>query len=353
MRAFFRLPGSGRFVGGMLALTILLTIATVLIDVRYRYPADGGRELGFPESVYAVFTMLFFGSAYPLPTDGLTRVVFFVVPVVGLVVIGQFVARVAGAYINRERWERAVAATYEGHVIVCGLGRVGYRVVRWLLDLGEDVVVLERDPNGGFVDQVRGWSVPVLTADARRPEVLRDAGVMTCSAICPLTGDDLMNLAVATEARALRPELKVVLRTFDERLGANLEAGFDIHTAFSAAALAAPAFAAAAMHVPVDYALAFGEAASRTLVTITKFTLVEGSRLVGRTVGKLEEEFGVFVIAHRTTEFTFNPPSDAVLEVGQGFVVAGTPVALSALGRLTPPTKELRRYHAGRWPIEQ
>lgn len=351
-RAFFRLPGTKRFVGGLVVLLLLLVLATFLIDVRYRDPSAEWAELGFPESLYAVFTMLFFGSAYPLPADPLTRVVFFVVPVVGLFVIGQFLARLAGAYVNRERWVRAVASTYDGHVIVCGMGRVGFRVVRWLLDLGEAIVVIESIPTNPFIDQVRGWGVPVIIADARRPEVLTDAGVMTCSSLCPLTGDDLVNLAMATEARALRSDLKVVLRTFDERLGANLESGFDIHTAFSAAALAAPAFAAAAMHVPVDYALAFGEGDARTLLSVTKFTLVEGSRLVGCTVGALEDDYDVFVIAHRTTEFIFNPPSEAALEVGQGFVVAGTTEALSRLAQLTPPTKELRRYHAGRWPIE-
>ncbi len=353
MRAFFRLPGSGRFVGALISLACLLVAATILLDVRYRNPSAGGDELGLPESLYAVFTMLFFGSAYPLPTDALTRVVFFIVPVVGLVVIGQFLARLAGAYVNRERWERAVASTYTGHVIVCGLGRVGFRVARWLLDLGEEVVIIESDPKNQFIAQVRGWGVPVITADARRPEVLQDAGVMACSAICPLTGDDLINLAMATEARALHPHLKVVLRTFDERLGASLESGFDIHTAFSAAALAAPAFAAAALNVPVDYALEFGEGEQRTLVTVTKFTLVAGSKLVGRTVGSLEAEFDVFVIAHRSSEFKFNPPSEAVLEVDQGIVVVGSPQTLSALARLTPPTSELRRYHANRWPIEQ
>lgn len=351
-RAFFRLPGTRRFVGGLVVLMLLLVLSTALIDVRYRDPSAGGAELGFPESLYAVFTMLFFGSAYPLPTDPLARVVFFVVPVVGLFVIGQLLARLAGAYVNRERWIRAVASTYDGHVIVCGMGRVGFRVVRWLLDLGEDVVVIESVPTNPFIDQIRGWGVPVIIADARRPEVLTDAGVLTCASLCPVTGDDLVNLAMATEARSLRPNLKIVLRTFDERLGASLEAGFDIHTAFSPATLAAPAFAAAAMNVPVDYALAFGEGDSRTLLSVTKFTLVEGSRLVGCTVGALESEYGVFVIAHRTTEFAFNPPSEVVLDVGQGFVVAGTTQSLRRLAQLTPPTKELRRYHEGRWPIE-
>ena len=71
-RAFFRLPGTKRFVAGLVLPLLLLVLATVLIHVRYRDPSADGAELGFPESLYAVFTMLFFGSAYPLPTDPLT-----------------------------------------------------------------------------------------------------------------------------------------------------------------------------------------------------------------------------------------------------------------------------------------
>jgi Trk K+ transport system NAD-binding subunit len=196
-------------------------------------------------------------------------------------------------------------------------------------------------------------------ADARRPDILVQAGIKAASAIVPITGDDLVNLGVATAARSLCPGIRVVIRTFDDSLAANLQSGFDIHRAYSTSALAAPAFAAAATHAPVDYAFAYdvddgrdGDDLDRALLTITKFTVVEGSRLVGYTVERLEQEFDVSVLAHSGSTFDINPPPDRVLASGDGFVVSATPEALDQVARYTPPTREMRRYLDGRRPIE-
>ena len=79
-------------------------------------------------------------------------------------------------------------------------------------------------------------------------------------------------------------------------------------------ALAAPAFAAAATHAPVDYAFAYGEGDEpRSLMTITKFTVVPESSLVGWTIGRIEDEFDVQVLAHRRERFDQHPSDDVVL----------------------------------------
>ena len=349
--AFFRLPGSRRFVVLLVTLVVAVAVGAMILDLRYRGP--DGTGLSTPEAIYTAVSQLFFSSPYPLPTDLASRLVYFVVPPIGLVVLGQVLVRLGGAVVNRERWEMALASTYSDHVIVCGLGRVGFRVVQWLRDLGEEVVVIDLPEEDSLHDQVRAWGVPIVVADARRPEILLQAGLMKASAILPLTDDDLVNLSVATGARSLRPDVRVVLRTFDDRLAANLQSGFDIYRAYSTSALAAPAFAAAAIHAPVDFAFAYGEAdAPRTLITITKFTIVERSRLCDYTVARLEAEFPVAVIAHRRETFEMHPPGDTVLRAGDGVVVSATPEGLDRLARLTPPTREMRRYLDGRWPIE-
>ena len=226
----------------------------------------------------------------------------------GLVVLGQLLVRLGTALLNREQWERALASTYTDHVILCGLGRVGFRVVRWLHDLAQPLVVIEIDPANPFLEQVRASS----PGDHRRrapPEILRQAAVERASAVAAVTSDDLLNLSVATEARALQPDIRVVMRTFEDRLAENLRQGFDIHAAYSASALAAPAFAAAATRAPVDHAFAFGTGDQTALITVTKFTIVPESPLVGWTVGRLENELGVNVLAHRTVGFEFHPPT--------------------------------------------
>ncbi len=358
IRVFFRLPGARSFAYVLVAFFVVVVAASVVLNVSYQSSADpNGFTIG--EAFYAVFGMLFFEHAFDYPTDVASKILYYVVPVVGLVTLGQLLVRLGGAAFNRERWEMAKASTYTDHVIVCGLGRIGFRVVRWLLDLGEEVVLidLEEDP---LHDQVRAWGVPIVVADARRPDILEQAGVLSASAIVPITPDDLVNLGIATAARSARPAIRVVLRTFDDSLASNLQRGFDIHRAYSTSALAAPAFAAAATHAPVDYAFSYEigdgddseDDGDRALLTITKFTVVEGSRFAGYTVDQLEREFGVAVLACTATTFEIHPARDRALAVGDGFVVSATPDALDQLARFTPPAREMRRYLDGRRPIE-
>ena len=347
--AFFRLPGARSFALTLVLFLGVAAAAVALLSIRYGSGAD---DLSLGQALYAVFNLLFFNAVYPLPGDHLTRLAFYAVPILGLVLLGHVAVRLGAALVDRERWHRAVASTYTDHVIVCGLGRVSFRVCRWLLDLEQDVVVIEHDAANAFLDQVRGWGIPVIVADARRPEILEQAGLHHACAIAPLSSDDVLNLSIATEARALRPDLKVVLRTFEDSLAASLQKGFDIHAAYSTSALAAPAFAAAAMRAPVDHAFAFAGGAESLLLTVTEFTVVESSRLVGYTVGRLEEEFDVRVLAHRRTEFVAHPDAAAALSAGEGIVVSATIESLNRLARLTPPTRYLKRYEEGRWPIE-
>ena len=347
--AFFRLPGTRSFVVilGVFAVVAVAAVATLA----WRYRA-GSEDLSLGEALWAVFNLLFFNTVYPLGDDLATRLVFYAVPLVGIVLLGNILLRVGRAVLDRQAWERAVASTYSDHVIVCGLGRVGFRVVRWLLDLGESVVAVEHDAQNEFLDQVRAWDVPVIVADARRPEVLEQAGVARAASVAPITNDDILNLTIATQARTLRPDIRLVLRTFEDALAANLQKGFDIHAAYSASALAAPAFAAAAARVPVDHAIAVAGSGTSAFLTVTKFTLVPESRLVGYTIDRLERELGVRVLAHRRTGFDVDAPRETVLAAGDGVVVSAPIERLNRLARLTPPTRYLQRYEAGRWPIE-
>jgi voltage-gated potassium channel len=352
LRAFVNLPGSLSLAVAFAALGAMVAAGAIVLDIHYRDPGSGD-GLGPFEAFYLALTLVVVSPVAPLPDDGPSRAVFVLIPLTGLLLLGQLVVRLTVTILNRNRWETAVASTYSDHVIVCGLGRVGFRVVRWLLDLGEDVVVIDLpEDEDQLHDQVRAWGVPVVCADARRVDVLEDAGVARCSSVMPITDDDLVNLSVATAARSVRPDVRVVLRTFEDRLAANLQQGFDIYRAYSTSALAAPAFAAAATHAPVDYAFAYGEGDEpRTLMTITKFTVVEESPLVGWTLGRVQEELVVQVLAHRRTSFNQNPPDDVVLEVGDGFVVSAGPDALDRIACLTPPTRELGRYREGRWVL--
>jgi Trk K+ transport system NAD-binding subunit len=132
-----------------------------------------------------------------------------------------------------------------GHVIVCGLGNVGFRVVEELLGYGERVVVVELSRDGRFVTTTRRLGVPVIIGDATVREVLRQAHSPTARAVVAVTNNDLVNLEVALLARDLNPAQRVVLRLTDPHLAETLREAANVRLALSVPTLAAPAFVAA------------------------------------------------------------------------------------------------------------
>ncbi|TET52770.1 MAG: potassium transporter TrkA, partial [Anaerolineales bacterium] len=248
----------GQFRVPLLALAVLLGGGSAAFALFYVNP-ETGQGMGLVEAVYVALNLVFFSPVVPFPTTPGMRLLTFVIPVAGLALVADGVLRFGVALFNRrgrkEAWQVAIASTYSDHVVVCGLGRVGYRVVKELLRLGEEVVGIEGDESAPFLDEVRDGQVPVLLGDARRREMLEKARVQAAAAIVICTEDDLTNLDIALDARELNPAIKVVLRMFDDQLAERVRRGFSIRTAFSTSALAAPVFAAAATRAQIDHSL--------------------------------------------------------------------------------------------------
>ncbi|CAM2068407.1 Potassium channel protein [Sulfidibacter corallicola] len=349
--AYFRMPGSLGF--GLLLLTFLVIFAGSVLDLKLTYVhPETGKGLDWIGALYTVFMLLVFESPLPLPQSPITRLAFFLVPISGFLVLGQGVFRLGNTMLKRDLWEKVMASTYSEHTIVCGLGKISIRVIQRILDLRHEVVVIENNRDNQYLEQLRRLRVPVIFGDAHRPDTLESANIRAAEAIVPCTSDDMTNLSIALEARRMVPGMKVVLRMADTRLAENVRSGFDIHTAFSIPEIAAPAFAAASTQAPLDHAIAFDEGNRRNLITITKFNLVPESILVGYTVGQLEDQFEVAVIAlSRKGEFLLHPRDDVLLLAGCRFVVSASIETLNQLARLTPPAREYDHYLKGTWKI--
>jgi voltage-gated potassium channel len=315
----------------LLAFVVLMCGGAAALALLYVNP-ETGQRVGWAEAIYAALNLVFFSPVLPFPTALGLQLVFILTPVVGLALVADGVLRFGVALFNRrgrkEAWQVAIASTYRDHVIVCGLGRIGYRVVNELLRLGEDVVGIEAEANAPFVEMVRDLQVPVLVGDARRRDMLEMACVKDASAIVVCTQDDLTNLDVALEAREINPGIKVVLRMFDEQLADRVRRGFSIHTAFSTSALAAPVFAAAATRAQIDHSLYLDE----VLLNVARTEVREGSALEGRAIGEMEKELDITCILHRGSDASdLHPQPEAVLRAGDSLVVFASLEALSRL----------------------
>jgi Trk K+ transport system NAD-binding subunit len=131
-----------------------------------------------------------------------------------------------------------------GHVIVAGLGNVGYRIVNQLVALGEDVVAVERSAGAKFVGATRARA-PVVLGDAAAPEILERAGLGGAKAVLAVTDNDLANLSIALLAR--QGACQVVARVFDSNLAERMRGVPAVGTVVSVTGAVAPTFVGSAL----------------------------------------------------------------------------------------------------------
>lgn len=309
----------------------LMLTGTLVFGLWYETP-DSGQRLSVGQALYGVFSLLFFQPSLEFPANPFLELLYFVIPIVGLGVLADGLVRFGVMLFNkrarREEWQVALASTYHNHVIVCGIGKLGYRVAQQLLEFGEEVVGVEADPNRPFVGVLRQLNVPVIVSDARRRDVLIQAGVEQASAVVACTQDDLTNLDIALDARELNPKVKVVMRMFDAELAKKIERGFGIHTAFSVSALAAPAFAAAATRANVSYSFYVDD----MLLNVSQVTIEPGAPLVGKTLAQVERELDLTIVQYKSAaRMDLHPNPDIVIEGNDCIAVFAE---LETLGRL-------------------
>jgi hypothetical protein len=170
------------------------------------------------------------------PKSGSARALYFGYPLIGLVVVADTVVRATlllfSRQENQKEWTRVLASTYRDHIILCGLGHVGYRILERLLHWHLDVVVIEKNTESSFLLRTQQMGVPVLLMDARQEESLEAAGLHHARTLVIATNDDLANVEIALDARRLNPHIRVVLRMFDENIANKLRDAFHLEVAF-------------------------------------------------------------------------------------------------------------------------
>ncbi len=109
------------------------------------------------------------------------------------------------------------------HVVVVGLGQVGLRVALVLRDAGIPVVGVERNAAAPGVRLAKRYGLPVVVAEGSDRELMQRLSLRRARALAAVTSDDLGNVAIALAARAVEPDLRVVLRFGDGDIAAETD----------------------------------------------------------------------------------------------------------------------------------
>jgi monovalent cation:H+ antiporter-2, CPA2 family len=103
----------------------------------------------------------------------------------------------------------------EKHAILCGFGRNGQYLARFLGQEGVNYIALDLDPDR--VREAAGGGENVVFGDAGRKDALIAAGLMRASVIIITMSDTPLAEKILHHVQELRPDLPVVVRTIDER----------------------------------------------------------------------------------------------------------------------------------------
>ncbi len=302
---FFQLLHEARVA--LIGFTLLAIVNAGYLLFYYDYALAGLPPFSLIAALYETMKMMTLESDLPIPeNDLLGDLLFFITPILGLALVFQGILNFGRFVLDkgsrREGWQLALARTYRGHVIVCGLGSVTYRIILDLLEEGYGVVAIEHDWSGEFVEPTLALEVPVIQGDARSGEALLAAGLLRARSLVTGLNDDLINIEIALAARRRRADLPIILRIFDEDLDLNLEQTFGHNSVFSTSTLAAPTLAAAAMgrsiaHVlPLPLEFQHQDGAPR-FKGILQLTIRPDSEFVG-PLRQMEERLGIWVLMH-------------------------------------------------------
>jgi Trk K+ transport system NAD-binding subunit len=260
------------------------------------------------DSLYRTVSLVATGAdmrSWDEPLPGL-KVYVSVLRIVGAALTAAFTAIITN-YLLRARLAGALEmrrVPEAGHVVVCGLGNIGFRVVEELIGYKERVVVLEVARDSRFVTTARRLGAAVIHGDATVREVLRQANAGGARAVVAATSNDLVNLEIALLVRELNAEQRVVVRLTDPHLAQTLREAANIHLAFSVPMLAAPAFVAALFGDRVRNVFHVGD---HMLAVVDLLVQPQDAPLVGQVVRAVAIDYRVVPVAVLRPDGTVEP----------------------------------------------
>ncbi|MGA2356740.1 MAG: NAD(P)-binding protein [Terriglobales bacterium] len=201
------------------------------------------KRLWLPAAVFSAFCLLcvavymrmeglraldaFFWIFHPHSIDyrsvGTTTKWFSIFVYVGVFAFQVWIAeRVMVTIFNRqglEAWKSMVndanIAKLKDHFIICGYGQVGRTVVDQLTRLEIPFVLIET--NEGLCRELLNNGILVIQGDAKRQDVLLQAGIQRACGICIVIDSDADNLYITVTARSLNAKAKIITRAGQQR----------------------------------------------------------------------------------------------------------------------------------------
>jgi voltage-gated potassium channel len=331
-------------------LTAGIALATLAVVGTAGYMSITG--LGFTDALYmTVITLTTVGyrEVAPLGAAGQYFTMALLVSGFGVVIYGgTLLARdlLEGELqrgFGRRRVQRSIDKA-NGHVIVCGYGRMGRMVCRELVAKPADFVVVDRDVEALRLAEADGNRC--IAGDATEDAVLEAAGIRRARGLVSALSTDADNVYVVLSARELNANLVIVARAEDDRSERKLlHAGAT--RVVSPYAIGGHRMAHALLRPTVLDVIDLATHSHGLELQIEEVEVTPGSFCDGVTLqaSGLRRAAGLIVIAIRkpAEETTFNPTADTPIAAGDRLVLMGQAGGLRELDRRLKATASSAR----------
>lgn len=104
----------------------------------------------------------------------------------------------------------------EGHIIVCGYGKIGEKVCEVLDEHKKEYLVIDQNPT--IANLLREMKINVVEGDATHSRILKMAGIEKARALVTTFSNDTTNVFVILTARELNPNLLIASRAVSEEV---------------------------------------------------------------------------------------------------------------------------------------
>lgn len=226
------------------AAGILLLLALTVIVFR---AADAwpGKSVWFYLK-QALYIMSVEGSDFP--DKWYLDLMVFIAPLLAALLAAEGLVSATILFLNKSRrlgeWSAVVAATYEGHTVICGMGQLGASLCSSLHEDGHQVVAVDIHDDIPGVVTARSRDIPVIIGDMTLRETLGLANVHRARCVIVCSGNDLANIETSISVKEVNQGAVVYARVFKKSLADRINEAlrYDINT-FSPYATAAEAIA--------------------------------------------------------------------------------------------------------------
>jgi voltage-gated potassium channel len=286
-----------------------------------------------------------------VPPNDSARIVTIVLVLAGITIFAyigsllvEAIARgvIGGMWADRRR-RRAIEALRD-HYIICGFGRVGRRVAEEFRHEGAPYVVLDFSPEAKEAAAEGG--VLFVEGNGTDDDDLREAGLERARGLIAASDDDADNLYITLSARSVKDDLFIVARASNEDAAKKLRlAGADrIVQPYQAAGRV---MANLILRPQVTAFVDVVTTASGNDLRFEEIEVTTACGQGGKSIRELDirKETGALVVALRKRDGTFDttPTPEAVLDIGDVLIAAGTEEELRALETIFAPRETVAR----------